>query len=159
MLFSIFIFTSFATATNFENIKNIEKTEFGECYGFIIEVCSNQSDNIQTNISRLINELLRNDIDVFWNIKEIRLLTQEILNDISQKNKIFNKGCFFVAISNDSYKNIISNSVILNYHLKGDVKVFKILQSINDLEVLKLKEPKIVHHNGPWYYNQFYFNK
>lgn len=158
ILFSIFIFVSSATATSFENIKTTEKTEFGECFGFIIEVSSNQSDDIQTNISRLINELLRNDIDVYWNTKEISVLTQEILDDISQKNRIFNKGCFFVAISNDSYKNIISNSVILKHHLKGDVKVFKILQSINDLEVLKLKEPKIVHHNGPWYYSQSYFN-
>lgn len=158
MLFSIFIFISSANATNFENIKNIEKTEFGECYGFIIEVSSNQSDNIQTNISRLINELLRNDIDVFWNIKEKSVLTQELINDISQKNRIFNKGCFFIPISTDSNNNIISNSIILKHHLKGDVKVFKILQSINDLEVLKLKEPKIVHHNGPWYYSQFYFN-
>jgi len=132
-------------------------TDSEECFGFIIPTNSSQSVGIQVNTSRLINELLRNRIDVYWITSNIHVFCQDLLCKTTSKLRVFEKGSFIVSFSSDSQTNILTSSIVHKYLLYGDIDIVRLNQELFEIEAYKLNEPRIAYHNGPWLDCDFYF--
>ena len=63
------------------NADNLETSEF---YGYVINIYPDQSYALQRNISCLINELLNNEIRVYWICSNISILSENT-NEIKIK--------------------------------------------------------------------------
>jgi len=122
---------------------------YDECYGFIVPVNQYQSNKMQMNISKLVNELLINDVDVYWITNQINVSVKTFENDSIIKGKNFDKGSYIVSFDENNSLNAIATNIIYKYHIKNLVKSYMLLESIDNIDVYKLSEPKIAIHNGP----------
>jgi len=120
-----------------------------ECFGFIIPVNQYQSNNLQINISILINELLGSNIEVFWITNMINVSSKTLDEDSPVENNIFEKGSYIIPFSDDQTVSLMTTNIIFNYYAKDIVASYKLMESIENIEVYQLVEPKIAVHNGP----------
>jgi len=120
-----------------------------ECYGFIIPVTRNQSNNIQMEISKLVNELLRNDIELYWITNQTYVFSKTFDKNSSVDNNYFENGSYIVPFSSNKLKNAIASSIVYKYNIDGCIKPYILMEPVNNIQVYKLVEPKIAVHNGP----------
>jgi len=134
------------------NNKNNSTDEL--CFGYIIPLPSgkdNTYETLQNSKARfLINDLLRENIEVFWTINP---LITDVMTLYKNKSKIeFEKGAFIIPfIGNNSLDKLIT-STIIDYNISSEISndnltisAYILLEEIK-IKVMKLVEPKIAQH-------------
>ena len=134
------------------NNKNNSTDEL--CFGYIIPLPSgkdNTYETFQNSKARfLINDLLRENIEVFW---IINTLITDVMTLYKNKSKIeFEKGAFIIPfIGNNSLDKLIT-STIIDYNISSEISndnltisAYILLEEIK-IKVMKLVEPKIAQH-------------
>lgn len=134
---------------SFSGNLNIEIQDEKLCYGYIIPVNKNQTNEMQIEICKLLNELLRKDIEIFWITNQINISTQALDENNSIDSKNPEKGSYIIPVDENQSKNAISTTIIYKYYFEKNIPIFKLMQSLEDLKVYQLVEPKIAIHNGP----------
>ena len=126
-----------------------------ECYGFIIPIppISEIADmpEIQYNLFNLINNILRNQINVYWIPYNIELLTKKILLNESPKPENYNKGSFIVPFTGNSFLDIMSIVIISEFRYTNDMhkehtlssEISILMEPLQDVKLYQLNEPKI----------------
>ena len=114
-----------------------------ECYGFIIKVTDEDSRDLQNYISNLVNDLLRNDVAVYWTAQNLSILTSKLIYGSSKEVRIFEKGCFIIPFTESVNIDSYSTSLLYEFNLSKMVPVFKIYEPLNNINVFELEEPKI----------------
>jgi PKD repeat protein len=130
-------------------IPNYDKVKINynnaECYGYIIKVDSTQSYSSQTNISILVNQLLEQNISVYWTCSNINILSEELTIEANFDTRSFEKGCFIVPFTNDYIKDSRATVIIYDCYMNKEIDIFKIKQPINNIQVYFLEKPEIVY--------------
>jgi hypothetical protein len=128
-----------------------------KCYGVIIPVNKYQSNELQMEISKLVNELLKNNIEVYWLTNHIFVKSKSLDKNSSLEAYYFEKGSFVVPFLENLSKNNEMSSIVYRYNNNSIVKSFILMEPISNIQVYKLNSPKIAYHNGPWMMNHLYF--
>jgi len=124
-----------------------------ECYGFIISVDQHQSTELQMEISKLVNELLRNEVEVYWVTNQIYVSSKTLDENSSIANNYFEKGSYLIPFVDNQSINEKATNIAYSYN----APTYILKQPIDNLQVYKLVEPKIAYHNGPWMITHMYF--
>jgi PKD repeat protein len=124
--------------------------ENNKVYGFIIEVTSDQTYSMQANITRLINNILHENYSVYWITEDYKIKTQRITLDNNEKShsKNFKKGSFITPVSTNSLDNKKIASLVYLDGIGSKVNAYAIKESLKNIKVLKLNEPKILHYEA-----------
>lgn len=130
-----------------------------ECYGFVIPLPQGEDTTIETfensRVRHMINDLLREDISVFW-LKENFSALVKRLNSADEAEEIyFLRGAFIVPFLRDSFKDALLTSIVFDYNQTHELEdgnpekneAYILLEEIN-VDSLKLVEPKIAQHFG-----------
>lgn len=129
-----------------------------ECYGFIIPIppSSEIADmpEIQYNLFNLINNLLRNQIPVYWIPHNIELLTKKIFLNEFPEPENYNKGSFIVPFTGDSFLDTMSIVIISEFCYTNDThkehtlssEVSIIMEPLQDVKLYQLNEPRIAFY-------------
>ena len=129
------------------NVLSSESDE-NRFYVYVINVYPDQLFSQQTNITILVNELLHENVPVYWITKDIEVTTSS-LNSISTSIKrSFNKGSFLITFDSTPSTDIRAISIINNYFLNYDVEAYRLNDKLENLDVIELVEPKIAHYAG-----------
>jgi len=148
LVISILLFSTFnVKSKDLKSFNDPEISTENKIYGFLIPLNSTHPNEMQINISTLINDLLRQDAEVYWSRTDRDIVSREF-NALKIGINHFEKGCYFVAISNDSYKNLEIISILYSYNLNYKIKIFEAREELILLDVYKLQEPKIAIHAG-----------
>ena len=130
-----------------------------DCYGFIIPLPAGKDSTYETfqncKVRHLINDLLRENIIVYWSSDTFSAPTKEINNDSDIVERFFKKGDFIIPFSGDSYKDISTTTIIYDYNTTGEIEdddslkteVYKLMSTLS-LNAYQLFEPKIAQHLG-----------
>jgi len=134
------------------NNKNNSTDEL--CFGYIIPLPSgkdNTYETLQNSKARfLINDLLRENIEVFWTINT---LITDVMTLYKNKSKIeFEKGAFIIPFSGNNSLDKLITSTIIDYNISSEISndnltisAYILLEEIK-IKVMKLVEPKIAQH-------------
>lgn len=106
-----------------------------ECYGFLIPVNQYQSNDLQMDISKLVNELLRNDVGVYWITNSIYVSSKTLNENSSVENNYFEKGSYIVPFVYNKSINAIATNIVFKYKIKSLVSSYKLMQLLTDVEV------------------------
>lgn len=152
ILFCLFLIPIIFTTTAISDNSNTS-----QIYGYIIEVNNYQSYSVQTEITKLVNKLLHDDIPVYLLCSDANITAVNIKSDTNPQDYIFKRGSYIVPISEDSQKNIKITLYTNLYNIRKSIGTFKIMQPLQSIEVYSLKEPKIAHYEAnsvsPSYYS------
>jgi len=151
-ILSILVIGLFLGSSVLPNITSISANGLGSlddnlCYGFIIKVNAVQSFDleIQNNISRLINELLGENASVYWICSDINVSTKDLNGEDNVVNRLFEKGSFIVSFTDDPFVDAMATSKVYDYNLSKNVEIYQLMESLSDVKVYILVEPKIAH--------------
>lgn len=137
------------------SVKNdITNNNEESCFGYIIPLPSGKDTTYETlqnsKVRFLINDLLREKIDVFWSNESFNTLCKSFSNNVSMIK--FEKGTFIVPFSDDIYIDKLITSIIIDYNISSEiydnssnVEIFYLMEKI-ELNALKLVEPRIAQH-------------
>lgn len=129
------------------------------CYGFIVPLPQGKDTTNETfedsQLRNMINDLLRDNVSVFWSKKDFSALSQSLNLDGFIEEKNYKKGAFIIPFSGDEYKDALITSIIYDYNQTHELdptsfiktKIYVYHEAL-DVEVDKLVEPKIVQHLG-----------
>jgi len=149
--------TVFLLLTTSYNIAVSQKTnDESYCYGFIIPLPQGEDTTIETfensKVRHLINDLLREKINVYWITDDITILTKDT-QDVT-KERFFEKGAFIIPFSKEQYTDSLIISIIHDYNYSCEIqedeikiKSFFIMEPLT-FEGYKLEEVKIAQHLG-----------
>jgi len=155
---NIFILCMFISSNLFvvliaeNNDINNSKNEL--CFGYIIPLPSGKDNTYETfqnsKVRFLVNDLLRENIEVFWTIDS--LITNVMTLYKIKSNIKFEKGAFIIPFTGNNSSDQLINSIIIDYNISSEINddnliisSYILLEEIN-LKVLKLVEPKIAQH-------------
>lgn len=127
-------------------------------YGFIIPVNSSQTIKIQNYISRLINDLLRNNICVYWINSNISILSTRLNENIFLEKHEYETGSFIISFSEESDRDKVAISIVDFYEQKYNLEIYTIIEPVSKIEVFRLVEPKVAYHDGDIVYSSSYVN-
>jgi len=126
---------------------NLKLNSIEGIYGLVIPVNISQNHKIQTAISKLVNELLRKDIKLYWIASDLSILSQKFDNDSITQKREFETGSYLALTTENKEKYNISLTTSNYYKKRYNVTIFKILELPKILEVYKLNIPKIAFYN------------
>ena len=151
--FSISMYNENLIFNDLQNV-NTNKTNNNEIYGFIIlnpsttEISNNS--NLQYETLNIINDLLRNNIHIYWLSNDINILTKSIFSDDITENKVIKQGSFFIPFIKNQSKNLMSMVIISKYYFNNnlslDNNILLINEPIQNIEFYKLSEPNIAYY-------------
>ena len=157
---SIFISTSmlnYYTSFLSKKVPSIETID-NDCYGFVIPLPSGIDSTYETfknsKVRHLINDLLREEITVYWSSGNFSVLSKDMDNHYSTNRIYYERGTFIVPFSGDVYKDTLATAIIYDYNKTSEIDedplkidVYKLMEPLN-ISGYKLIEPKIVQHLG-----------
>ncbi len=178
----IFLFISFIFIPSIERIeKNRESTLIGtsilnyiptfqgekatsskiidtDCYGFVIPLPSGEDSTYETfknsKVRHIINDLLREEITVYWSSHNFSVFSKYMDNHGSINEIYYERGTFLVPFSGDIYKDTVTTAIVYDYNETAEIDdeqinidVYKLMEPL-DISGYKLNEPKIVQHLG-----------
>ncbi len=150
----IFMSSNLLIESNAER-NNINYSSNNELYfGYIIPLPSGKDttyETFQNSIVRfLINDLLREKIDVFWTIEPLVLNVMTF--NINTHEMEFENGTFIVPFNGNISIDKLITTIIVDYNFSSEINnndiqipIYILLESIS-FEALKLYEPKIAQH-------------
>ena len=113
--------------------KNIENSE---SFGFIIPLPQGINDSNETlkdsEVRNLINDLLRENITIYWSKENFSALTKNLLNNNDPIVSSFYKGTFILPFSDDDYYDKLITSIIFDYNYSNEIKD----KDITSIEIL-----------------------
>jgi len=129
------------------------------CYGFIVPSfrCENATIENQINckIRHMINDLLREQIPVFWTTINLTVLIREV--DICKETEemFFEKGTFVIPFTGNHTQDTKLIAVIYDYNQSGEIEenniigtpVYLLMESLN-IQVYPLSEVKIAQYES-----------
>ena len=130
-----------------------------DCYGFIVPLPSSEESTYETfqnsKVRHLINDLLRENITVYWSSCNFSVMSKEIDNESDVVERHYKKGDFIIPFSGDIYKDLLTTAVIYDYNKTSEIEdddflkteVYKLMSPLS-IDVYQLVEPKIVQHLG-----------
>ena len=118
------------------------------CFGYIVpmELCEDEERDEQFVSENMINDALRNGVDIYWTASQIQVKVQLIRTSMISVVS-FSPGAFVIPFSGDLYEDLMSTRVVHDYNLEYGVEAYKVLEPL-DIHVHKLNEPKIAYHLG-----------
>lgn len=142
------------------NIVASENKNYNEqnSYGFIIPLPQGEDTTIETfeisGVRHLINDLLREKIDVYWLSKNISISSRNLANNNDIESRFFEKGAFIIPFTGISYIDTLIISIVNDYNSSSeidddDIKVKSyLIMELSLFDGYKLKEVKIAQHLG-----------
>lgn len=130
-----------------------------DCYGFVVPLPSGEESTYETfqnsKVRHLINDLLRENITVYWSSCNFSVMSKEIDNESDVVERHYKKGDFIIPFSGDIYKDVLTTAVIYDYNKTSEIEdddflkteVYKLMSPLS-IDVYQLVEPKIVQHLG-----------
>ena len=128
------------------------------CYGFIIPLPAGEDSTYETFLNsktrNIINDLLRENLIVYWLSQDISILSSIIKDTSAGEINSFKKGDFIIPFSGIQYKDVLINSIIFDYFYNGEIDeneleldIYYILGPI-EITGYILQDPKIVQYLG-----------
>jgi hypothetical protein len=127
-------------------------------YGFIIPLPSGTDTTFETLLNSrtrvLVNDLLRENITVYWSLEQVKCTVVSIFNMSSCFNFSFSPGTFIIPFLGDTYRDTLISSILFDYCIDAELDTFSYplvgYLSLEPLTVksLELIEPKIAQHFG-----------
>lgn len=129
------------------------------CHGFVIPLPQGKDTSLETfensKVHHLINDLLRENITVYWVSNDFSAKSQSISLDKPIEMLSYKKGAFIIPFSNDIYTDALITAVILDYNYTNELdnqsniqnNAYLLMQDLT-LSAYKLVEPKIVQYLG-----------
>lgn len=147
LLFAICFFT---LSLN-QCIVNSKDVEDPLCHGFILSlvVCKNTTTENQINckIKHIVNDLLREQIPVYWTTTSVMVLTNEL-----EQN--FDKGTFIIPFTGDAQQDTKLTAIVYDYNQSSEIEennikipVYELMEPLN-AQVYQLSEAKIAIFKG-----------
>ncbi len=167
LLISILLNPIFVAKNN--NYKKIDLkiyTNENDCFGFIIPLPESyiieNKPEIQYSTMNLINDLLRLEIPVFWLNNSFSLIILE-LNKINNPHLLtFEPGTFLIPFTGNKSLDTQIITVIYDYNISHEihennifpVEAYMILESLDIVNIYRLKEPRIAYYYGDGVYSR-----
>jgi len=129
------------------------------CYGFVVPLPSGEDSTDETfqnsKVRHLINDLLRENVTVYWSSCNFSALSKEMNNDSEIVERGFNKGDFIISFSGNLTKDILTTAIIYDYNISSEIEqddllkteIYKLINPLY-LDAYPLVEPKIAQHFG-----------
>lgn len=129
-----------------------------EAYGFIISIPSSveisNNPEIQYETINIVNDLLRNNISIFWLSDDIELFTKTLLSSELPENRNFIRGSFIIPFIGQHSKDIMSIVIISEYlsvnssqkEETASKNIYIINEPIQNIELYRFNEPKIAYY-------------
>ena len=126
-------------------------------YGFIIPLPSGKDTSYETflnsKVRHLINDLLRENLTVYWSTENFNALIKNIHNEIIE-DQLFKKGDFIIPFTDNFFQNTLITSIILDYNYSSEIEnddlqieIYFLMETLN-ISGYQLSEPKIAQHFG-----------
>jgi len=115
------------------------------CYGFIIKVDAQQSYELQSNISILVNKLLSENITVYWICENISVMANSMTENDESYSHFFEKGCFVIPFTDDLYNDALSSTMLYRYNSSKNIGIYLLNEQLTDITVHILVEPKLAY--------------
>jgi len=94
-------------------------------YGFLIPLPSGNDTTVETlqnSRSRvLVNDLLREKVDVYWTITPQTCLVSPILDFNESYEKMFDQGSFLIPFVGDEYVDALISSIVFDYCIDAEL--------------------------------------
>ncbi|MFH1100561.1 MAG: hypothetical protein V1726_00795 [Methanobacteriota archaeon] len=136
-----------------------EKLTEESCYGFLVPLPSGTDSTAETflnsRVRQMINDLLRENVSVFWSSSDFSVLSEDMSPNSSICTRSFEKGTFFIPLSSQRNTTALITAIIFDYNQTNElepantlqVPVYYLLSSLS-LISYPLVEPKIAQHLG-----------
>lgn len=154
------IIVCFLTLTINQSIVNSEPLNDTLCYGFIVSSvrCKNVTiqDQINCKIRHVVNDLLREQIPVYWTSTDATTSVKEIDEGEEETEMFFEKGAFVIPFTGDLTQDIKITAIIYDYNQSSEIEtsvsvkipVYVLMEQI-DTQVYPLSEVKLAQHKSP----------
>jgi len=117
-------------------------------YGYIIQVNSSQNNTVQKEIACLVNQLFEDNATVCWLKSDMTLLAKGLNDSDPVEPMVFERGSFIVGYTGNHSIDVNITCTIFNYCLTYNCPVYKLMESILDLEAYVLKKPRVAIYDG-----------
>jgi len=143
-----------------QSIVNSESLEDTLCYGFIVSSvrCENVTiqDHINCKIRHVVNDLLREQLPVYWTTTDATTSVREIDEDEEEIEMFFEKGAFVIPFTGDLTQDKKITAIIYDYNQSSEIEtsvsvkipVYVLMEQI-DTRVYLLSEVKLAQHKSP----------
>ena len=154
----VLISVSFPVTQEFTQSKPLSEEDSNQIYGFIIPLPSGNDtpfETLQNSRSRvLVNDLLRENITVYWATEQVDCLVSPILDFKNVFDFTFLPGAFIIPFVEDEYQNSLMTSIIFEYCINSELDDWKdpiegyVLYEPILAYSYELVEPKIAQYFG-----------
>ncbi len=140
--FSFVIIICFLTLSFSQNIASSEPSGDSLCYGFIASLVDHENETIESQINcrirQMINDLLREQVPVYWTAENITALIREIGDDVIAENEMFfEKGTFVVPFTGNDTNDVKIIAIIYDYNQSSEIEQENTIK----IPVYELMEP------------------
>lgn len=127
------------------------------CYGFVVSPikCENLTfeDQINCKIRQMINDLLREQISVFWTTTSSAASIKEISDTENGKDMLFEKGTFVIPFTGDTTQDAKLIAIVYDYNQSSEIDennsmkipVYELMGQLN-IQAYQLSETKIAQY-------------
>ncbi len=126
------------------------------CTGFIIPLPAGNDTTMETLVNSrarfLVNDLLRENVDVFWTLKPGSAMCRSLTENMSVREVQFERGAFIIPFTGDNVSDQLITAVMVDYNVASEldeqpyvVDIFCLMEAI-EISALKLAEPQIAQH-------------
>ena len=97
-----------------------------DCYGFVVPLPSGEDSTYETfqnsKVRHLINDLLRENISVYWSSNNFSAMSKEMNNKSDVVERCYKKGDFIIPFSGDLYKDVLTTAIIYDYSKTSEIE-------------------------------------
>jgi hypothetical protein len=163
ILILIFIFPSYLSISNSQVYNNFNESEeilntqksvgykVGY-YGIIIPIASSkeimQNPESYNETLNLVNDLLRNNIEVYCNQNPLEIRVTDLLDSNIICQRMFEQGSFIIPFSGNEFKDTLKIIILHNYIFSQKNKIiFHFLtEPISSITLIELRQPRIAYY-------------
>jgi len=159
-ILSLLIVICFLTTIANQCIADPDPVKDPLCYGFIVSLveCENETleNQINCRMKHMINDLLREQISVYWMATDVNTTVREITDDENETEMFFEKGSFIISFTGNDTLDAKLIAIIYDYNQSSEIEenitikipVYELTESLN-MEVYPLSEVKIAYITIP----------
>jgi len=125
IIFVIFLLLNSINQSLAEQLKSESSDDL--CYGFIVSPLIHGNftvmDNINCKIRHMINDILREQIQVFWTEKDISINVKEMNSSIIYQNRLFERGSFIVPFTGNLTIDNKIIAIVYDYNQTSEIEI------------------------------------